>query len=105
MRRTITSITSNSEMTINTGFTGGINVKSQMFFHGKLGTGEVSTSSGSTDVLGTLDVTQTKFNEELALGYLLMVGKDYKVITGIQSATKLTVDLPFTTMTHTTSGQ
>jgi len=103
--RTITSITSNSEMTVNQGFSGGINTKSQMFFHGKLGTGEVSTSVGSTDVLGTLDVTQTKFNEELALGYLLMVGKDYKVITGISSATTLSVDLPFTTMTHSTSNQ
>jgi hypothetical protein len=103
--RTITSITSNSEMTVNSGFTGGINTKSQMFFSGKLGTGEVSTSSGSTDVIGTLDVTQTKFNEELALGYLLMVGGDYKVITGITSATKLEVDLPFATMTHSGSNQ
>jgi hypothetical protein len=92
-------------MTVNSGFTGGINTKSQMFFSGKLGTGEVSTSSGSTDVIGTLDVTQTKFNEELALGYLLMVGGDYKVITGITSATKLEVDLPFATMTHSGSNQ
>jgi len=105
LKRTITSITSNSEMTVNQPFTGGINVKSQMFFHGKLGTGEVSTSAGSTDVIGTLDVTQTKFNEELALGYLLMVGQEYKVITGINSATKLEVDLPFATRAHTTSGQ
>merc|ERR1711966_638677 len=105
LRRTITSITSNSEMTVNTAFTGGVNSKSQMQFHGKYGTGEVSTSAGSTDVIGTLDVTQTKFNEELAVGYLLMVGKDYKVITGIDSATKLSVDLPFTTMTNTESNQ
>merc|ERR1711937_1070931 len=105
LKRTITSITSNSEMTVNQPFTGGINVKSQMFFHGKLGTGEVSTSAGSTDVIGTLDVTQTKFNEELALGYLLMVGQEYKVITGITSATKLSVDLPFTARSHQTSLQ
>merc|ERR1711966_146747 len=105
LRRTITSITSNSEMTVNTAFTGGVNSKSQMQFHGKYGTGEVSTSAGSTDVIGTLDVTQTKFSEELAVGYLLMVGKDYKVITGIDSATKLSVDLPFTTMTNTESNQ
>jgi len=93
LKRTITSITSNSEMTVNQPFTGGINVKSQMFFHGKLGTGEVSTSAGSTDVIGTLDVN------------LLMVGQEYKVITGITSATKLSVDLPFTTRSHTTSLQ
>eukprot|EP00657_Telonema_sp_P-1_P000863 TRINITY_DN1176_c0_g2_i1.p1 TRINITY_DN1176_c0_g2~~TRINITY_DN1176_c0_g2_i1.p1 ORF type:complete len:1751 (-),score=531.36 TRINITY_DN1176_c0_g2_i1:55-5307(-) len=105
LMRSITSITSNKEMTVNTPFTGGINTKSQMYFSGKLGTGEVSTSAGSTDVLGTLDVTQTKFNEELALGYLVMVGRDYKVVTGISSATKLEVDLPFTLMTNTLSSK
>lgn len=101
--RTINAITSNKELTVNAGFNGGINTKSPMYFHGKVGTGEVSVSSGSTDVLGTLDVTQTKFNEELAVGYLFMVGRDYKVITTITSATTLTVDLPFTTMVHATS--
>jgi hypothetical protein len=98
--RSITSITSNSEMTVNKPFTGGINTKSAMYFSGKTGTGEVSTSAGSTDVIGTLDVTATKFNEELALGYMIMVGGDYKVITGISSASKLSVDIPFTFMTH-----
>merc|ERR1711959_463403 len=100
-QRTITSITSNSEMTVNQAFTGGINARSQMYFSGKLGTGEVSTSAGSTDVIGTTDVTATKFNEELAVGYMLIVGSEYKVITGIQSASKLKVDLPFSLREHT----
>jgi len=103
--RTINAIASNKELSVNQGFNGGINTRSPMYFHGKLGTGEVSTSSGSTDVLGTLDVTQTKFNEELAVGFLFMVGKDYKVITAIDSATILKVDLPFSVMTHSVSGQ
>jgi len=103
-KRSITSITSNSEMTVNKPFTNGINTKSAMYFHGKTGTGEVSTSAGSTDVIGTLDVTATKFNEELALGYMIMVGGDYKVITGISSASKLSVDLPFDFMTHSVLG-
>jgi len=105
LMRTINAINSNQELTVDVGFTGGVNARTAMFFHGKIGTGEVSTSSGSTDVLGTLDVTQTKFNEELAVGYLLMVGKDYKVITSVDSATILKVDLGFDLMTHTVSGQ
>jgi hypothetical protein len=99
VERKITSITSQDEMSVSAPFPGGINTKSQMTFRGKLGTGEVSTSDGDTEVLGTLDVTETKFSEELQPGYLLMVGNNYKVITGIQSATKLTVDTPFSLMT------
>lgn len=104
-KRTINAILSNKELTVDVGFPGGVNTRSPMYFHGKLGTGEVSTSAGSTDVLGTLDVTQTKFNEELAVGYVFMVGKDYKVITAINSATELKVDLAFELMTNTVSGK
>merc|ERR1712159_362842 len=49
----------------------------------------------SKDVLGTSDVTQTQFKNELALGYLFMVGNDYKVVTKIPSDTILEVDTPF----------
>merc|ERR1712159_459477 len=49
----------------------------------------------SKDVLGTSDVTQTQFKNELALGYLFMVGNDYKVVTKITSDTILEVDTPF----------
>jgi hypothetical protein len=104
LERRITSISSNSELTVNTAFTGGVNTYSAFSFHGKLGTGEVSISAGSTDVIGTLDVTQTKFNEELDLGYLVFLGNTYRVVTGISTATKLTVDLPFEYQVHT-SGQ
>lgn len=102
--RTITSITSNTEMTVNNAFTGGINTKSAFTFSGKLGTGQVSTAVGSTDVLGTLDVTQTKFDEELAIGYVIMMGLDYRIITEITSATELKVDKAFTLQTNSNTG-
>jgi hypothetical protein len=103
--RTITSIQSNSEMTVNRPFTNGVNQKSAMFFSRKVGTGEVSTSAGSTDVRGTTDVTQTKFNEEISVGDMIFLGKHYRMVTEVLTATKLKVDLPFTLMTNTISGQ
>jgi hypothetical protein len=101
VERKITSITSQNEMSVGAPFPGGINTKSQMTFRGKFGTGEVSTSDGDTEVLGTLDVTETKFAEELNVGFLIMVGNNYKVVTSISSATKLTTDTAFSLYTHT----
>lgn len=103
--RTITSITSNHEMTVNRAFPGGINTKTTMYFSNKVGTGEISVSAGSTDVRGTLDVTQTKFDEEISVGDLIMMGDEYKMVTGVDSSTKLSVDVPFGLQTHTVSGQ
>jgi hypothetical protein len=94
--RTITSISSNKMMTIDTAFDlSGIVAPASYRFSGKKGTGEVSTTVSSKDVLGTSDVTQTQFKNELALGYLFMVGNDYKVVTKITSDTILEVDTPF----------
>merc|ERR1711907_586407 len=94
--RTITSISSNKMMTIDTAFDlSGIVAPASYRFSGKKGTGEVSTTVSSKDVLGTSDVTQTQFKNELALGYLFMVGNDYKVVTKITPDTILEVDTPF----------
>jgi hypothetical protein len=103
----ITSIASDSALTVGSPFAGGINQNSRYHFSGKLGTGEVSTSEGQTEVYGTLDVTETKFSEELAEGYLLMVGSHYKVVTAISSSTVLYVDTPFElyTMTGSLAGE
>jgi hypothetical protein len=59
-----------------------------------------SAAEPKKTVVGTSDITQTKFQNELALGYLFMVGVDYKVVTNILSDTILEVDTPFTTATH-----
>jgi hypothetical protein len=104
VERRINSIQDQNTLTVDAPFPGGIGTKSQMTFRGKVGTGEVSTSSGDTEVLGTLDVTETKFSQELQTGYLLMVGSHYKVITSITSATKLEVDTPFTLYEHDDTG-
>jgi hypothetical protein len=94
--RTITSITNNKLMSINTAFSSsGITAPASYTFSGKKGTGEVSTTLNSAVVDGTGDVTQTQFHNELALGYLFMVGNDYKVVTKITSNTILEVDTAF----------
>jgi len=98
LTRTITAISSNLLMTVSTAFdTPGITTPTSYTFSGKKGTGEVSVDATATpqQVDGTLDVTQTQFLNELALGYMFMVGDDYKVVTGISSNTVLTVDTPF----------
>jgi hypothetical protein len=97
--RTVTAITSNALMTVDASFdTPGITTPTSYTFSGKKGTGEVSVNATTTPkiVTGTLDVTQSQFQNELALGYLFMIGNDYKVVTGIESNTKLSVDTPFT---------
>jgi len=96
--RTITAISSNKLMTVDSPFrTPGITTPTSYKFSGKKGTGEVSVKSGSAkQVDGTSDVTQTQFQNELQLGYLFMLGEDYKVVTNILSNTKLEVDTPFT---------
>jgi hypothetical protein len=97
--RTIKHISGENLMTIDSAFsTPGITTPTSYKFSGKKGTGEVSVVHGSTpkQVDGTSDVTQTQFQNELALGYLFMLGHDYKVITKIHSNTKLEVDTPFT---------
>merc|ERR1740117_1202083 len=101
VERRINSIQDQHTLTVDHPFPGGIGTKSQMTFRGKVGTGEVSTSNGDTEVLGTLDVTETKFAEELNVGFLIMVGNNYKVVTSISSATKLTTDTAFSLYTHT----
>merc|ERR1712159_826693 len=96
--RTITAISSNQLMTINEAFpNAGITTPTSYKFSGKKGTGEVSVAhaSAAKQVDGTSDVTQTQFQNELALGYLFMLGGDYKVVTKIMSNTKLEVDTPF----------
>jgi len=95
--RTITAISSNLLMTVNNAFdTPGITTPTSYKFSGKKGTGEVSvTSADPKQVDGTSDVTQTQFQNELALGYMFMVGNDYKVVTKITSNTILEVDTPF----------
>merc|ERR1712100_167445 len=96
--RTITAISSNQLMTINEVFpNAGITTPTSYKFSGKKGTGEVSVahSTAAKQVDGTSDVTQTQFQNELALGYLFMLGGDYKVVTKIMSNTKLEVDTPF----------
>jgi hypothetical protein len=96
--RTITAISSNQLMTINEAFpNAGITTPTSYKFSGKKGTGEVSVdhSTAAKQVDGTSDVTQTQFQNELALGYLFMLGGDYKVVTKIMSNTKLEVDTPF----------
>merc|ERR1711871_1813874 len=97
--RTVTSIQSNKQMTVNDAFsTPGITTPTSYKFSGKKGTGEVTVDKDTTpkQVDGTSDVTQTQFQNELALGYLFMLGHDYKVITKIHSNTRLEVDTPFT---------
>lgn len=99
--RTVNHITSNKLMSIHQAFNSpGITTATAYKFSGKKGTGEVSVTvggGGAQDkvVLGTSDVTQTQFFNELDLGYLFMIGEDYKVITQIQSNTQLMVDTPF----------
>merc|ERR1711968_350616 len=96
--RTITAITSNRLMTVNEAFSEpGITSATSYKFSGKKGTGEVSVDSAATPkvVEGTLDVTQTQFQNELSVGYLMMIGEDYKVITKIESNTKLEVESAF----------
>merc|ERR1711988_1235669 len=96
--RTITAISSNQLMTINEAFpNAGITTPTSYKFSGKKGTGEVSVahSTAAKQVDGTSDVTQTQFQNELTLGYLFMLGGDYKVVTKIMSNTKLEVDTPF----------
>jgi len=97
--KTITAIRSNMLMTVDSAFdTPGITTATSYKFSGKKGTGEVIVNHGATpkQVDGTLDVTQTQFENELAPGHLFMIGDDYKVITKINSNTKLEVDTPFT---------
>jgi len=96
--RTITAITSNRLMTVNEAFSEpGITSATSYKFSGKKGTGEVSVDASGTPkvVDGTLDVTQTQFQNELSVGYLMMIGEDYKVITKIESNTKLEVESAF----------
>merc|ERR1719163_91379 len=104
--RTITSISSNKLLTIDSAFTTpGITTPASYKFSGKKGTGEVSvchstaaahcTTATPKQVDGTSDVTQTQFQNELALGYLFMLGDDYKVVTKIESNTRLEVDTAF----------
>jgi len=96
--RTITSISSNKLLTIDSAFNQpGITTPASYKFSGKKGTGEVSVAHASTpkQVDGTSDVTQTQFQNELALGYLFMLGDDYKVVTKIESNTRLEVDTAF----------
>merc|ERR1711871_777571 len=96
--RTIRGITSNVLMTVDNAFpNAGITTPTSYKFSGKKGTGEVSVdhSTAAKQVDGTSDVTQTQFQNELALGYLFMLGGDYKVVTKIMSNTKLEVDTPF----------
>merc|ERR1719174_1808294 len=96
--RTITSISSNKLLTIDSEFNQpGITTPASYKFSGKKGTGEVSVAHASTpkQVDGTSDVTQTQFQNELALGYLFMLGDDYKVVTKIESNTRLEVDTAF----------
>jgi len=96
--RTITAITSNKLMTVDSAFSNpGITSPTSYKFSGKKGTGEVTVDSTLTPnrVEGTSDVTQTQFQNELSLGYLFMIGHDYKVITKINSNTKLEVDTAF----------
>merc|ERR1711998_712054 len=80
--RTITAISSNKLMTINTAFDiPGITTPTSYKFSGKKGTGEVIVNGATPkQVDGTLDVTQTQFENELAPGHLFMIGDDYKVI-------------------------
>jgi hypothetical protein len=96
--RTITAISSNKLMTVNQAFDyAGITTPTSYKFSGKKGTGEVSVVSGTPKIVsGTSDVTQTQFQNELALGYLFMLGMDYKVVTSIFSNTRLDVDKAFT---------
>merc|ERR1711959_279499 len=96
--KTVYAIASNKEMTIDSAFqTPGLTSPTSYKFSGKKGTGEVSVKTGATKILeGTLDVTQTQFQNELALGYLFMIGDDYKVVTKITSNTILEVDEAFT---------
>merc|ERR1711871_1761705 len=104
--RTIRGITSNVLMTVDNAFaTPGITTPTSYRFSGKKGTGEVSVASTAPkEVLGTKDVTQTQFQNELALGYMFMLGNDYKVVTKITSNTILEVDTPFNKVTSTTYG-
>jgi len=104
VERRINSIQDQHTLTVDHPFPGGIGTKSQMTFRGKVGTGEVSTSNGDTEVLGTLDVTETKFSQELQTGYLIMVGSHYKMVTKIDTATKLEIDTPFSLYTHDDTG-
>jgi len=96
--RTITAITSNKLMTIDNAFAiPGITTPTSYKFSGKKGTGEVTVATGTPKIVeGTMDVTQTQFQNELALGYLFMLGLDYKVVTAISSNTQLDVDKAFT---------
>jgi hypothetical protein len=95
--RTITAISSNKLMTINEPFlTPGITTPTSSKFSGKKGTGEVTVAGAAPkQVDGTSDVTQTQFQNELALGYMFMLGNDYKVVTRIDSNTKLEVDTEY----------
>merc|ERR1711881_473527 len=104
--RTIRGITSNVLMTVDNAFaTPGITTPTSYRFSGKKGTGEVSVASAAPkEVLGTKDVTQTQFQNELALGYMFMLGNDYKVVTKITSNTILEVDTPFNKVTATAYG-
>merc|ERR1712100_701266 len=104
--RTIRGITSNALMTVDNAFaTPGITTPTSYRFSGKKGTGEVSVASAAPkEVLGTKDVTQTQFQNELALGYMFMLGNDYKVVTKITSNTILEVDTPFNKITSTAYG-
>merc|ERR1712100_178628 len=104
--RTIRGITSNVLMTVDNAFaTPGITTPTSYRFSGKKGTGEVSVASAAPkEVLGTKDVTQTQFQSELALGYMFMLGNDYKVVTKITSNTILEVDTPFNKVTSTAYG-
>jgi len=105
--RTITAISGNKLMTVDSAFpTPGITTPTSYKFSGKKGTGEVSvsTSAAAREVVGTVDVTQTQFQNELALGYMFMLGNDYKVVTKITSNTILEVDTPFDKTTATAYG-
>jgi hypothetical protein len=105
--RTITAIASNKLMTVNTAFDNpGITTITSFKFSGKKGTGEVTVNHATQPkvVIGTNDVTQTQFQNELALGYMFMLGNDYKVVTKIVSNTILEVDTPFTKATNVAYG-
>jgi len=95
--RTIHAIISNKLLQIHTAFdTPGITTPASYKFSGKKGTGEVIVSTDTPKIVnGTQDVTQTQFQNELALGYLFMLGTDYKVVTAITSNTRLDVDKAF----------